>query len=92
MTLPTRRQQARLGRLLHEALLEMRQHGWGGRSEQATALADACHNLPLMMFSPRFDWAYARAEFEAYQARFPRRGMDYLQVLYAIEREEESKG
>jgi hypothetical protein len=39
-------QRQKLGELIHNVLVEIRELGWNGKAQQAADLADAFHNLP----------------------------------------------
>jgi hypothetical protein len=58
--------------MLHRALIEIRILGWGGNAEQAAALADAFHELPLLLHSQNFDWRFFRQFLHSYQSKYPR--------------------
>lgn len=70
-TEPTEQQRRLFCEMMHRAFVEIRGLGFQGKSEQAEALADAFHNLPLMMYQPNFDWARSRRYFEAYNNKYP---------------------
>jgi hypothetical protein len=55
---------------MYLAFLEIRILGWQGQSAQAADLADAFHNLPVLLFSDDFDWDTQRMFFEAYCAKY----------------------
>jgi hypothetical protein len=57
--------------MMYRAFVEMRGLGFQGKSKQASALADAFHNLPLTMYQPNFDWAMSRRYFESYNSHYP---------------------
>ena len=67
----TEPQRAALCSLLYRALLDIRTAGWRGDLERATALADACHNLPFFLYRDDFDWDMALLYLEAYYEKFP---------------------
>ena len=68
---PTEQQRHLFCEMMYRAFIEMRGLGFQGKSDQAAALADAFHNLPLMMYQPNFDWAMSRRYFEAYNNEYP---------------------
>lgn len=49
------------------------------------ALADAFHNLPVVMLSDGFRWDWFRQELETYAARYPEGGAHYLRAFDTIE-------
>lgn len=61
--LPTEKQQRALAYLAYMAFLDMRILGREGKSEQVADLAEAIHNLPLMMSRPEFSMSCQRASF-----------------------------
>jgi hypothetical protein len=67
---PNDRQKKSLGVMLFHALLEIRVLGWEGKSQQAADLADAFHNLPILMYSSKFDWTFFRYFLQAYQTKY----------------------
>lgn len=82
-------------KMMYEAFVEVRSLAWVGFPEQAGALADAFHNLPLYLFSPNFDWEVARIHIGGYQKKYPRviennvvtgSYHDYLSMLDEIEK------
>lgn len=90
-------QTALLGRMLYLALVEIRMLSATKSTEQAFALADAFHNLPLYMFSPNFSREKTRMFLEGYQSKYPRvvkdgvvsgSYFDYLSMLDEIERQD----
>lgn len=81
--------------MIHKAFEEIRSLSWVGFSEQAGALADAFHNLPIYLFSPNFEWETARLFIGAYQREYPRSlrnntvtgsYYDYLSILDDIQK------
>ena len=69
--MPTEQQRRLFCEMMHRAFVEMRGLGFRGKSEQAAALADAFHNLPITMYHPNFDWVMSRRYFEAYNRQYP---------------------
>ncbi len=57
--------------MMYRAFLDMRGLGFQSKCDQAAALADAFHNLPIAIFQPEFDWDMSQAYFQAYQAQYP---------------------
>ena len=87
--LPTERQRQKLCELIYHALLKIRVLGWSGKSEQAADLADAFHNLPVMLWSEDFSLDYFRKYLESYQQKYPDdKGTDYLKLVDQIIDEE----
>ena len=68
---PTKQQCRLFCEMMYQAFIEMRGSGFQGKSEQAAALADAFHNLPITMYRSNFDWAMSRRYFEFYNSRYP---------------------
>ena len=68
---PTEQQRRLFCEMIHLAFVELRGLGNQGKSEQAAALADAFHNLPLSIFQPLFDWEMSRRYFQSYHAQYP---------------------
>jgi hypothetical protein len=72
-------QRKALGEMLHHVFLDIRILGWDGKGEQAADLADAIHNLPLILGGDRWDIDWFRGEFQRHQSRF--RSRDYVAML-----------
>ena len=68
---PTEEQRRQFCEMIHRAFLDMRGLGFQGKSEQAAALADAFHNLPIAIFQREFDWDESRAYFQSYHTKYP---------------------
>jgi hypothetical protein len=92
----TDKQRALFGKMMYEAFVEIRNLAGVGLSEQAAALADAFHNLPLYLFSSDFSWETTRMFIGGYQKKYPRilndqvftgSYNDYLSMLERIEME-----
>ena len=78
----TERQRQQLCQMIYRALLEARVLGWGCRAEQAADLADAFHNLPVMLWSEDFSLDFFRKFLEAYRQKYPDGGgTGYLKML-----------
>ncbi len=81
-TEPTERQRRLFCEMMYRAFVEMRVLGSQGKSKQAAALADAFHNLPLIIYQANFDWAMSRRYFESYNSHYPpgpeTRAADYV--------------
>ena len=68
--------------MLFKALVKIRLLSWQGKSEQAAALSDAFHNLPTMIWSEDFSFAFLRQYLESYHRQFPPdKGTNFLQLL-----------
>lgn len=66
------KQRRLLGEMLHRVLLEIRGLTFQGKTEQAHALADAFHNLPIEMHADDFDWvSFRRCFLEPYHKKYP---------------------
>ena len=79
--------------MLHYALVEIRNLCWSGKAEQAAALSDVFHNLPVIMYSSEISFPWLKKELESYQAKYrlPGReaiGADYVGMLEKVIREE----
>lgn len=82
-------------RMFYRAFVEIRILGRSKRAEQAAALADAFHNLPLEVFSKKFSFDRVRMYLDSYQKQYPRYVLkdgikfaddnDYLKTLDFIE-------
>ena len=86
---PSDSQKQALGVMLFHALLEIRVLGWEGHSQQAADLADAFHNLPILMYSSKFDWSFFRNFLLTYQTKYSGttgRLYDYVAELNEIEK------
>ena len=86
--LPNDAQRKKLCEMLHYALVEIRSLAVSDRGEQASALADAFHNLPHEMWCDFFSVSFFRDAFlKPYCRRWPEpRLCDYLAVLDEVER------
>ena len=84
---PTDEQRRLLCEMIYRAFVEMRMLGWSGNTEQAADLADAFHNLPLVMYRDDFSWSFFRHFLVTYQTKYPRGEgslYDYLAMLEQI--------
>jgi hypothetical protein len=80
--LPRAEQRRALARLTYLALLEMRMLGREGKAAQVADLAEAFHNLPLMMWHPEFSMSCQREFFARYQEKHGvREGFNYVAAL-----------
>ena len=79
-------QKQKLSAMVGDALTEIRASGRDGKLSQATALADAFHNVPVMMWTAHFSLGWFRRTLESYHRSFPTGGyVDHLQQLSKIE-------
>ncbi len=83
---PTDKQRKNLLRMIHEAFIEIRILGFQGKSQQASDLADAFHNLPVYLEADNFSFDILRRNFiEPYHRKYPERScFDYLKMLEKI--------
>ena len=82
-------------RMFYRVFVEIRILGRFGEAEQAGALADAFHNLPLEVFSKKVDFDRIKMYIGFYQKKYPRytklKGLsfgednDYLKTIDEIE-------
>jgi len=83
---PTQFQVEMLCRMMSYAFTEIRILGWEGKSKRAADLADAFHNLPILLFSDEFDWDFFRNSFlRNYQENHPLSTFNYVAMLDKIE-------
>lgn len=83
--LPSEAQREALSRLAYLAFLEMRILGRDNKAAQVADLAEAFHNLPLMLWSPDFSMKCQRDYFVRYHEQYgTREGFDYLAELDKI--------
>ncbi|MBK7998660.1 MAG: hypothetical protein IPK15_08085 [Verrucomicrobia bacterium] len=83
--LPSEAQREALSRLAYLALLEMRILGRENKAAQVAELAEAFHNLPLMLWSPDFSMKCQREFFLRYHEQYgTREGFDYVAELDKI--------
>lgn len=76
---PNNRQREALSRLAYLAFLEMRILGRENNAAQAADLAEAFHNLPLMMWTPDFSMSCQRDFIARYHEKHGvREGFDYI--------------
>jgi len=68
--LPTQQEQRSLVRLIYLAFVDLRALAKEGKSEQARALAEAFHNVALMMYSDRFSFGAFVDFLKRYQETF----------------------
>ncbi len=65
------RHRRELAKLCYAGFVEIRRSRWDGTTEQATAAADALHNLPLFLCSDRFSFSALREALKRYQTDYP---------------------
>ena len=83
--LPTEGQRKALAYLAYLAFVEMRMLGREGKAAQVADLAEALHNLPLMLWHPEFSMSCQRGFFARYQEKHgAREGFDYVAELDKI--------
>lgn len=72
-------QRQKLGELIHDVLVEIRELGWNGKAEQAADLADAFHNLPNDMWDDDLALEqFCDLYLKDYQKKYPVGGLyDY---------------
>src|SRR5712691_666360 len=68
--MPTEAERQRLARLMYLAFCDLRALAREGRSEQARDMAEAFHNVPLVMYSKDFSFDALRDCLERYQAKY----------------------
>ena len=74
--LPTPEQMRQLGRMLGDALVEIRCRTRD--PELVFALADAFHCLPDVMFTPEFQWSWFLIFLEGLERQYPEVGRRYI--------------
>ncbi len=57
-------------KILHLALLEIRQLTHEGKPEQAAALADAVHNIPALLLGGHIEQQRLHVDLATYQTRY----------------------
>ena len=67
--LPSENQRRALSRLAYIAFLDMRILGREGKGEQVADLAEAFHNLPLMLWTEDFSMSCQRDFLQRYQEK-----------------------
>jgi hypothetical protein len=73
---PTPEQLRQLGRMVTDALTEIRARN--REPEVVFALADAFHNLPWVIHHPQFSWSRLLIFLEALERDFPEIGHKYM--------------
>lgn len=83
--LPSEERRQALARLAYLAFLEMRILGRENKPAQVADLAEAFHNLPLMLWTPEFSMSCQRDFFARYHEKHgAREGFDYVAELDKI--------
>ena len=78
--MPTEMERKNLSRLLYFAFVDMRALMLSGNPQQAKDLADAVHNIPLLMHTPDFSFTAFRKLVGIYQQKYQGHlRFDYLQ-------------
>jgi hypothetical protein len=89
--MPTKAERRSLARMLYLAFCDLRMLALEGRSEQARDLAEAMHNVPLLMYSEDFSFRSFRDFIERYQKKHAERlHMDYLKEWEKISAESQA--
>ena len=83
--LPTDEQRKALASLAYKAFLEMRLLGRENKADQVADLAEAFHNLPLLLWRPEFSMKCQQDYFVRYHEKHGvREGFDYRNELENI--------
>ena len=76
----TEAERRRLARLMYLAFCDLRKLAREGRAEQARDLAEAFHNIPLLMHTNEFSFTAFREFLERYQHKYEGKLLfDYFQ-------------
>ncbi|MEY2527650.1 MAG: hypothetical protein QOE73_2421 [Verrucomicrobiota bacterium] len=68
--IPTDAERQRLSRLMYVAFCDLRALALDGRAQQAKDLAEAFHNIPLLMHTDNFSFKAFRDFLERYQQKY----------------------
>ncbi len=81
-------------RMLFNALIEIRSHGFLGKPEQAGDLSDAFHKLPLWLNLEVFSFEHFRMFLKSYHRKYPESfyNYNYIEMLDKIIRSENLEG
>jgi hypothetical protein len=80
--MPTEQERQQLARLMYLAFCDLRILAREARTEQAKSLADAFHNVPLLMHGNNFSFRAFRDSLCCYQNRYPSKLVtNYLEEL-----------
>lgn len=63
-------QRRKLSELVYGALVEIRSLERDGKHEQARAVADLFHNVPMLIWTPWFSFSFLRERVLAYHEQF----------------------
>jgi hypothetical protein len=80
-------QREQLCEMIFHALVDIRALAWNGKAEQAADLADAFHNLPVVIWQPGFSCRYFRDYLLRYLQRCSeekRQHFNYIEMLDQI--------
>jgi len=77
--MPTDAERKSLTRLMYMAFCDLRGLTRDGNMDQARALAEAFHNIPLLMDTPNFSFRAFREFLRRYQTRYSQTQFNYLQ-------------
>lgn len=81
-------QRRELCELIGRALVQIRGLSQRGNYQQASALADAFHSLPTMLYSPIFSWEALETFIVSYHKMYPPSQLgdyyDYISALRSI--------
>lgn len=78
--MPTDAERKQLARMMYLAFVDIRAQLLHGSPQQAKDLAEAFHNVPLLMYSRDFSFEAFQRFLGQYQQKHPSKGhVDYLQ-------------
>jgi len=78
--MPTETERQRLSRLMYVAFCDLRALALNGQTQQAKDLAEAFHNIPLLMHTNDFSFKAFRDFLETYQQKYADKARyNYLQ-------------
>jgi hypothetical protein len=67
---PNEEQKRQLSELVYGALVEIRSLERDGKHDQARAVADLFHNVPMLIWTPWFSFGFLRERVAAYHDQF----------------------
>jgi len=77
--MPTDAERKNLSRLMYLAFVDVRALALNGNSQQAKDLAEAFHNIPLLMYTPDFSFKVFRDFLQNYRQKYTNQArFDYL--------------
>ena len=76
---PTESECKSLARLMYMAFCDLRGLGRDGKMSQARALAEAIHNIPLLMYTQNFSFRAFREFLLSYRDNYAKTQFNYLQ-------------